>query len=208
MTFPVHRPRRLRRTPEIRALVRETTLRPEQLVAPLFCTLGEGRRKPIGSMPGHAQLSTDLEAQGRRVQEFEESLAAYTGARHAIVVSNCTTALHLSLIAAGVRPGDEVICPSLTFIATANAILHAGATPIFVDIDPRTYNVTAEIVEAAITPKTAAISSLVNPSWNRSLMLLTNTIDGLRQRRGMSSTSLWQVTPKPGPLVWGSPSFW
>jgi perosamine synthetase len=95
--------------------------------------------------------------QGRQVQAFEEALAAYTGARHAIVVSNCTTALHLALIAAGVGLGDEVICPSFTFIATANAIMHAGATPVFVDIDPLTYNVTPEIIEAAITPKTRAI---------------------------------------------------
>ena len=95
--------------------------------------------------------------QGKRVQEFEEALAAYTGARHAIVVSNCTTALHLALVAAGVGPGDEVICPSFTFIASANAILHAGATPVFVDIDARTYNTTAELLEAAITPRTRAI---------------------------------------------------
>jgi porphobilinogen synthase len=67
MTFPVHRPRRLRRTPEIRALVRETALRPEQLVAPLFCTLGADRRKPIASMPGHAQLSTDLAVAEARI---------------------------------------------------------------------------------------------------------------------------------------------
>src|SRR3954454_11073874 len=84
--------------------------------------------------------------QGKQVQAFEEALAAYTGARHAIVVSNCTTALHLALIAAGVQPGDEVIVPSFTFIASANAILHAGATPVFVDIDERTYNVTPETI--------------------------------------------------------------
>jgi perosamine synthetase len=95
--------------------------------------------------------------QGKRVQEFEEALAAYVGARHAIVVSNCTTALHLALVAAGVGPGDEVICPSFTFIASANAILHAGAVPVFVDIDARTYNTTPELIEAAITPKTRAI---------------------------------------------------
>src|SRR5687768_5302317 len=95
--------------------------------------------------------------QGRRVQELEEALAAYTGARHAIVVSNCTTALHLALVAAGIGPGDEVIVPSFTFIASANAILHAGARPVFVDIDPKTYNTTPELIEAAITPKTKAI---------------------------------------------------
>jgi perosamine synthetase len=95
--------------------------------------------------------------QGKRVQEFEEALAAYVGARHAIVVSNCTTALHLALVAAGVGPGDEVICPSFTFIASANAILHAGAVPVFVDIDARTYNTTANLIETAITPRTKAI---------------------------------------------------
>jgi dTDP-4-amino-4,6-dideoxygalactose transaminase len=95
--------------------------------------------------------------EGKQVQAFERALAEYTGARHAILVSNCTTALHLALVAAGVGPGDEVICPSFTFIATANAILHAGGKPVFVDIDRRTYNTTPEIVEAAITRKTKAI---------------------------------------------------
>lgn len=96
-------------------------------------------------------------SQGKRVQEFESAVADYVGAAHAIAVSNCTTALHLALIAAGVREGDEVICPSFTFIATANAIVHAGAVPVFVDIDPRTYNIDAAAVEAAITPRTRAI---------------------------------------------------
>ncbi|GAB4334448.1 MAG: DegT/DnrJ/EryC1/StrS family aminotransferase [Dehalococcoidia bacterium] len=95
--------------------------------------------------------------QGQRVADFEAAVAGYVGVRHAIATSNCTTALHLALIAAGVRPGDEVICPSFTFIATANAIVHAGATPVFVDIDPRTYNVTPDLVEPAITPRTRAI---------------------------------------------------
>ena len=79
-------------------------------------------------------------SQGPRVAEFERRFAEYVGAAHAIAVSSCTTALHLALVAVGVRPGDEVICPSLSFIATANAIAYAGATPVFVDIDPSTYN--------------------------------------------------------------------
>jgi perosamine synthetase len=95
--------------------------------------------------------------QGERVQEFETSVARYVGAGRAVAVSNCTTALHLALLAAGVRPGDEVICPSFSFIATANAIVHAGARPVFVDIDPRTYNIDPELVEAAITPRTKVI---------------------------------------------------
>lgn len=96
-------------------------------------------------------------SQGPRVQEFEELVAGFTGARHAIATSNCTTALHLALLAAGVGPGDEVICPSFSFIATANAIVHAGATPVFVDIDAATYNIAPELIERAITPATRAI---------------------------------------------------
>ena len=96
-------------------------------------------------------------SQGKQVQDFEQELAEYVGVRHAILVSNCTTALHLALVAAGVGPGDEVLCPSFTFIATANAVLHAGATPVFVDIDPKTYNTTPELLAAATTPKTRAL---------------------------------------------------
>ncbi len=96
-------------------------------------------------------------ASGKRVQQFEEMVAHYVGTRHAVAVTSCTTALHLALIAAGVNPGDDVICPSFSFIATANAIVYAGARPIFVDIDPKTYNIDPELIEAAITPRTTAI---------------------------------------------------
>jgi dTDP-4-amino-4,6-dideoxygalactose transaminase len=95
--------------------------------------------------------------QGERVEEFENSVARYVGSDHAVAVSNCTSALHLALVAAGIGPGDEVICPSFTFIATANAIVHAGARPVFVDIEPRTYNMDPELIEAAITPRTKAV---------------------------------------------------
>jgi perosamine synthetase len=96
-------------------------------------------------------------SQGRQVDKFERAVAEYVGASEAVAVSNCTTALHLALLAAGVGPGDEVICPSFTFIATANAIVHAGAIPVFVDIEPDTYNIDPELVEAAITTRTKAI---------------------------------------------------
>jgi perosamine synthetase len=95
--------------------------------------------------------------QGPQVAAFEQAMASYVGARHAIATTNCTTALHLALLCSGVGPGDEVIVPSFTFIATANAVLHAGATPVFVDIDPRTYNMDPALLEAAITPRTRAI---------------------------------------------------
>jgi dTDP-4-amino-4,6-dideoxygalactose transaminase len=96
-------------------------------------------------------------AQGARVAEFEKRFAEYVGAAHAVAVSSCTTALHLALVAAGVQPGDEVLCPSLSFIATANSIRYAGASPVFVDIDPATYNMDPECIERAITPRTRAI---------------------------------------------------
>jgi perosamine synthetase len=95
--------------------------------------------------------------QGEKVQQFETAVASYVGAKHAVAVSNCTSALHLALVAAGIGPGDEVICPSFSFIATANAIVHAGARPVFVDIEPRTYNMDPKLVEAAITSRTKAV---------------------------------------------------
>src|SRR3954452_5659566 len=95
--------------------------------------------------------------QGPQVAAFEEDFAAHVGARHACAVSSCTAALHLALHALGVGPGDEVVTVSHSFIATANAVRYCGATPVFVDIDPRTYNMDPARVEAAITPRTRAI---------------------------------------------------
>ena len=96
-------------------------------------------------------------SQGPKVADFERQFAAFVGAPHAIALSSCTTALHLAMVVAGVQEADEVICPSLSFIATANAIRYVGARPVFVDIDPVTYNLDPERVEAAITPRTKAI---------------------------------------------------
>jgi dTDP-4-amino-4,6-dideoxygalactose transaminase len=96
-------------------------------------------------------------SQGPRVAEFEKQFAQYVGAKHAIAVSSCTTALHLAFIGAGIGPGQEVLCPSLSFIATANSIRYVGAEPVFVDIDPVTFNLDPNKIEAAITPRTKAI---------------------------------------------------
>jgi perosamine synthetase len=96
-------------------------------------------------------------SQGPKVAEFERKFAAYVGAPHAVAVSSCTTGLHLALVVAGVKPGDEVLCPSLSFIATANAIVYAGAIPVFVDIDKTTFNMDPALIEGAITPRTKAI---------------------------------------------------
>jgi perosamine synthetase len=95
--------------------------------------------------------------QGSRVAEFERKFSEYVGAAHAVAVSSCTAALHLAFIASGIGPGDEVICPSLSFIATANSIVHAGATPVFVDIEGSTYNMDPKAIESAVTSRTRAI---------------------------------------------------
>src|SRR5690606_15411377 len=95
--------------------------------------------------------------QGPRVEEFEEKFANYTGAKYAVAVSNCTTALHLSMIVAGIGPGDEVICPSMSYIATANAIKYVGAIPVFAEVQPDSYNLDPDDVEKRITNKTKAV---------------------------------------------------
>ncbi len=94
---------------------------------------------------------------GEAVAEFERKFAKVLNAKHAIGVTSCTGALHLSLIALGVGPGDEVITTPMTFIATATSILEAGATPVFCDIEPDTGNIDANKIEALITEKTKAI---------------------------------------------------
>lgn len=104
-----------------------------------------------------AVLRSGWVTQGPRVGEFERAFAAYLGQPEAVAVSSCTTGLHLVLRALGVGPGDEVIVPSLSFIATANAVVHAGATPVFADVELESYNLSAASVEAALSPRTRAI---------------------------------------------------
>ncbi len=94
---------------------------------------------------------------GPNVAAFERETADYLGVKHAIGVASGTDALHLALIAEGIGQGDEVITPSFTFIATAEAIKYVGAIPVFVDIDPKTFNIDPEAIAKAITPKTKAI---------------------------------------------------
>src|SRR5262249_56147989 len=96
-------------------------------------------------------------AQGPRVREFEEAFAAAVGTPHAVAVSSCTAALHLAMIAAGVGPEDEVVVPSLSFIATANAVRYVGARPVFADVDMATANLTPQTVEPHLTSRTPAL---------------------------------------------------
>jgi len=102
-------------------------------------------------------VSSGWVAQGPRVAEFEQAFAAAIGAGHAVAVSSCTAALHLALVVAGVGPGDEVVVPSLSFIATANSARHAGAVPVFADVDEATQNLTPATVEPCLTPRTRVV---------------------------------------------------
>jgi dTDP-4-amino-4,6-dideoxygalactose transaminase len=94
---------------------------------------------------------------GPKVHAFERDFRDYTGAGHAVAVSSCTAALHLALVAVGLKPGDEVIVPSMTFAATANAVIHAGGRPVLADVDRRTMCLDPEDVERRITPRTRAL---------------------------------------------------
>src|SRR5512147_2545346 len=95
---------------------------------------------------------------GAVTQQFEHELADYVDARHAIAVTNATAALHLACVAAGLGPGTEAILPSLTFVATANAVRYTGATPVFADIEGEdSLNISPDAIEACVTPRTRAI---------------------------------------------------
>lgn len=96
-------------------------------------------------------------SRGPRTAEFEEAFARHLGAPAALGLNSCTAGLHLSLVVHGIGPGDEVICPTMTFAATANVVEHVGATPVLVDVTPDTLNLDPEAVEAALTPRTRAV---------------------------------------------------
>jgi dTDP-4-amino-4,6-dideoxygalactose transaminase len=104
-----------------------------------------------------AAVASGWVAQGPRVAQFEAAFAEAIGVGHAVAVSSCTTALHLALIAAGIGPGDEVVAPSLSFIATMNAARYVGADPVFADVDPATLNLVPATIEPRLTGKTRAV---------------------------------------------------
>src|ERR1700709_2071174 len=101
--------------------------------------------------------STWISSTGRFVDEFERAFAEFCGVRHAVACCNGPVAVHLALMAAGVGPGDEVIVPTLTYVASANPVVYCGATPVFVDAEPATWNLDPEAVAAAVTSRTKAI---------------------------------------------------
>lgn len=104
-----------------------------------------------------AVIESGWVAQGPRVAAFEREFAATQGAAHAVAVSSCTAALHLALVVAGVGPGDDVVVPSFSFVATTNAVVYVGARPVFADVDPITGNLTSATIEAVLTGRTRAV---------------------------------------------------
>jgi perosamine synthetase len=101
--------------------------------------------------------TTWISSAGKYINAFEQGFAKFCGVKHALTVANGTVALHLPLLAMGIQPGDEVIVPTFTYVATANCVTYVGATPVFVDSEPLTWNMDPKRVEAAITPRTKAI---------------------------------------------------
>lgn len=127
-----------------------TTLPRISVAAP--CLDGKEREYVLECMD-----TTWISSVGRFISEFEKAFADYCGVRNAIACNNGTTALHLALVALDIGPGDEVIVPSLTYIASANAVTYCGATPVLIDNDPGTFNLDPAKLEALITPRTKAI---------------------------------------------------
>jgi UDP-4-amino-4-deoxy-L-arabinose-oxoglutarate aminotransferase len=139
--------------------------------------LGEAELGAVGEVLAQPILTT-----GEVVGRFEAAFAAWTGRRHVLAVTSCTGAMHLSLIALGIGQGDEVITTPLSFIATATAILEAGATPVFVDVEPETGNIDAGRIERAITARTKAIL----PVHLYGLMVDMPAIRQIAQRHGLA----------------------
>ena len=129
-------------------------------------------------------LETGWVVQGPFVRKFEEAFAEYTGSRNAVATSSCTTALHVAVSIWGLEPGDEVVVPAFTWITTANVVEYQRATPVFCDIDIRTFNVNPGEAEALVTPKTVGII----PAHLFGLCADMESLQGLAEER-----SLWMV---------------
>ncbi len=138
---------------EIKALAQATNPMTNPITIPIAKPqVGAEEQAAVMQVLGSGQL-----AQGAQVAAFEAQFGAWVQAPLAVAVNSGTAALHLALLAHGIGPGDEVITSSFSFIASANAVLYTGATPVFADIEPETFNISAETIEAAITPRTRAI---------------------------------------------------
>ena len=119
--------------------------------------------------------------QGPNVAEFENRFKTFAGVRHAVAVTSCTSALHLALLAAGIGPGDRVLVPSFTFLATANAVEYTGAEPVFVDVDPRTFNMDPREIVRTISEKSKEGESSLRCILPVSLFGLCADMESIRE---------------------------
>lgn len=132
----------------------QTSARPEKFIPIYEPALGDAEEAAVMDAVRSGWISSN----GKYIREFEERFAAFCGVQHGISTSNGTTALHLAIHALGIGPGDEVIVPALTFVASANAVHYTGATPVFADVDAQSWTLDPAAVEALITPRTKAIT--------------------------------------------------
>lgn len=132
----------------------QTSARPEKFIPIYEPALGDAEEAAVMDAVRSGWISSN----GKYIREFEERFATFCGVHHGISTSNGTTALHLAIHAFGIGPGDEVIVPALTFVASANAVHYTGATPVFADVDGQSWTIDPAAVEALITPKTKAIT--------------------------------------------------
>jgi dTDP-4-amino-4,6-dideoxygalactose transaminase len=154
-----------------------TTLAKKKMTVPITRpTLGEEEaRAPMAS------IASGWVTQGPKVAEFEKQVAAYVGAKHGVATSSCTTGLHLAVHALGIGKGDEVIVPSLTFIASPNSVLYTGADVVFCEVDRRTFNIDPDDVERRVTKRTKAIM----PIDQIGLACDIDAITDIAKRRGL-----------------------
>jgi perosamine synthetase len=127
--------------------------RPIRKISVAFPVIGETEKRYVADCIDTSWISSI----GKYLSRFEEAFARFCGVRHAITTNNGTTAIHLALVALDIGPGDEVIVPTLTFVATANAVSYCGATPVLVDCDEETLNIDVRAIESKITPRTRAV---------------------------------------------------
>jgi len=144
--------------------------------------LGEEEIAEVAELLRQGALTSSSPEGGPNVRSFEEEFASFVGVKHAIAVNSGTAALYLSLLAIGVGPGDEVLVPSLTFVATANAVLLAGAKPVFVDVDPRTYTMDPSDLERKISERAKAVI----PVHLYGLMADMDSINSIAEKRGIA----------------------
>ena len=161
--------------------------------------IGDEEIKAVGDV-----LKSGMLAQGESVKRFEDEFSSYLGVKNSIAVNNGTVALDLAIKALGLKPGDEVITPAFTFIATANCALYQGLRPVFADVDPRTFNIDPEDLQKKITPRTRAVIGvhLYGQPFDLSAVSEICQDRGNCPGRGLRSGPRSGISRQEGGLIW------